>query len=75
MTIMKSDLMYLDKIGVYVGEFNEEQLRKGIHKKIVDKYRELTGLKYTNTKLTKNENKEQVLRIWLCELCDCKDLK
>lgn len=49
----KSKLMYLDKLGVFVGEFNEEQLKNGVDKKMVEKFKEITGLEYVNTKNSK----------------------
>lgn len=69
---MKIDEMYISGLGVFVGEFTESDLKNGIDKKAVAEKMEKTGLKYTNTKIAKNKNKERVLRIWVCNVDDFK---
>ena len=45
----------------YVGVFSEEDIRNGKDKVEVEKMKSITGLQYTNTKITKNG-----LKIWVC---------
>lgn len=51
----------------YVGIFSEEDIRKGKDKIEVEKMKNKTGLKYTNTKITKNG-----LKIWVCSVNEMK---
>lgn len=67
-----SRLLYLCGLGVWVGEFNDEQIEKGIDKKYIDLIKQKTGLEYINTKVARGDNKEKVLRIWLCKKEDLK---
>lgn len=71
---MKADssLLYLNGLGVWVGEFNEEQIKKGIDKKCVEFMKQKTGLKYVNTKIARGDHNEKVLRIWVCNVEDFK---
>lgn len=65
-----SSMLYLYGLGVWVGEFNEEQLKNGVDKKCVDFMKNKTGLNYVNTKVAYNENDEKVLRVWVCKAED-----
>lgn len=50
---------------IYVGKFNLQDLNNGVDKKEVEQAKAKTGLKYTNTKIIK-ENGITYLKIWLC---------
>lgn len=58
---------YIKGLGIYVGEFKEKDLKQGIDKQKVAEVMEKTGLKYTNSKVTKNS-----IKIWVCNLEDFK---
>ncbi len=47
----------------YVGIFSEEDIRQGKDKIEVEKMKDITGLQYTNTKITKDG-----LKIWVCNV-------
>lgn len=49
----------------FVGYFDEKDLQNGEDKKAVEKAQSETGLKYTETKITKRNGKT-VLAIWVC---------
>lgn len=51
---------------IYVGRFNEEDLKKGRDKIETKKAMEKHDLKYTNTKLIKHLNKIIAIDIWVC---------
>ena len=50
---------------IYVGQFNENQLRNGEDKVLVSKKMKETGLKYTRTAFVKNGRKIIGLKVWL----------
>ena len=50
---------------IYIGQFNEEQCRKGEDKAVLQQKREETGLKYTKTRLVKKGSKIVGLKVWL----------
>ena len=50
---------------IYVGQFNEDQLRKKEDKKLVAKKMNETGLKYTKTAFVKKNKKIVGLKVWL----------
>ena len=52
---------------IYVGRFNEEDLKKGKDKIEVKKAMEKHNLKYTNTKLVQKSNKIIGIDIWVCD--------
>lgn len=54
-----------DPKGVFVGTFSEQDLEDGKDKKAVELKKKETGLKYTNTRLTKDG-----LKIWVCNVDD-----
>lgn len=58
---------YIKGLGIYVGEFKENDLKQGIDKIKVNEIMQETGLKYTNSKVTKNS-----IKIWVCNLEDFK---
>jgi len=53
---------------VYVGEFSEEKIKKGIDKIMVEKAKEKNNLNYVNTKIVKKNNKMVSLKIWVCDM-------
>lgn len=52
---------------VLVGDFSEDDLKNKADKKAVEKKKEETGLKYTNTKII-NKKGQRYLRVWVCNL-------
>ena len=50
---------------IYVGQFNEDQLRNGEDKMLVLKKMDETGLKYTRTAFVKKGRKIIGLKVWL----------
>lgn len=70
--VKDSRLLYLHKLGVWVGEFNEEQLKNSVDKKCVENMKKITGLDYVNTKIARGNHGEKVLRIWVCNAEDFK---
>ena len=50
---------------VYIGQFNEQQLREGKDKSLVAQKMNETGLKYTKTEFVKKGSKIVGLKIWL----------
>lgn len=53
--------------GVYVGQFSEQDILLGIDKVAVEKVKQETGLKYTNTKFVKRNGKIVGMKIWVCD--------
>ena len=50
---------------IYVGQFNENQLRNGEDSVLVSKKMNETGLKYTRTSFVKKGSKIIGLKVWL----------
>ena len=50
---------------IYVGQFNENQLRNGEDKMLVSRKMNETGLKYTKTSFVKKGRKIIGLKVWL----------
>ena len=50
---------------VYIGQFNEQQLRNGEDKKLVEQKKQETGMKYTRTRIVKKGRQMVGLKIWL----------
>jgi hypothetical protein len=50
---------------IYVGQFNENQLRNGEDKMLVSKKMSETGLKYTKTSFVKKGRNIIGLKVWL----------
>jgi len=60
-------MKYVKGLGVYVGEFNQDDLDKGIDKQKVEEAKQKYNLPATNTKVTKNS-----IKIWVCTYEDFK---
>lgn len=52
---------------VLVGDFSEDDLKNKVDKKAVEKKKEETGLKYTNTKIIHKKG-QRYLRVWVCSV-------
>ena len=52
---------------IFVGCFNEEQIRNKEDMKVVEKTKEETGLQYVKTDYVKKKNKIIGLKIWVCD--------
>ena len=52
---------------IWVGDFNEDDLKNKVDKEVVANVQKRTGLGYTLTKIIK-KNGEKRLRIWVCDL-------
>ena len=50
---------------IYIGQFNEQQVRNSEDKAIVEQKKTETGLKYTRTRLVKKGGKIVGLKVWL----------
>lgn len=55
---------------VYVGQFNEDELRSGIDKRKVAEAMEEYQLKYTRTKFVKKKGEIVGLKIWVTDVFD-----
>jgi len=62
---------YIKGLGILVGKFTENDLKSGIDKEIVKEKQEEYNLKYTNTKIIK-ENGIRKLAIYVCSVYDFK---
>ena len=62
---------YIKGLGILVGKFTENDLKSGKDKEIVKQKQEEYNLKYTNTKITK-ENGIRKLAIYVCNFYDFK---
>lgn len=51
---------------VYVGRFNEEQIKNGEEKKAIKEKQEETGLKYVETKIIYKNKKPIAMDYWVC---------
>ena len=56
---------------VLVGDFSEDDLKNKVDKKAVEKKKEETGLRYTNTKII-NKKGQRYLRVWVCSVDEVK---
>jgi len=50
---------------LYIGQFNEQQLRNGEDKTLVAQKKQETGMKYTKTCIVKKGKQMVGLKIWL----------
>jgi hypothetical protein len=62
---------YVKNLGVYVGKFDENDLKNNIDKQAVEQAKEKYKLEYTNTKIVK-EKGITYLKIWICNAEDFK---
>lgn len=51
---------------VYVGRFNEEQIKNGTQKIEVEKKQKETGLNYVESKIVYKNKKSVGIDIWVC---------
>ena len=58
---------YIKGLGIFVGEFTREDLKKGVAKLKVEEKKKETGLNYTNTKIVNGK-----LKIYVCNVYDFK---
>ena len=63
---------YIKGLGVFVGRFDVTDLTQGTDKKAVQKAKEDTGYKYTNTRIVLKGGKPVALDIWVCTAEDFK---
>lgn len=63
---MEKERKYVKGKGFLVGQFMEEELRKGIDKLEVKKAKEETGLKYTNSSYVKRKGEIVGLKLYVC---------
>lgn len=54
---------------VLVGQFNEEDLNKGIDKIKIAEAKEKTGLKFITNKFIKRGGKIVGMQVWVCDEC------
>lgn len=58
---------YIKGLGIFVGEFTKNDLKKGIDKLKVEEKKKETGLNYVNTKIVNGK-----LKIYVCNVYDFK---
>ena len=63
---------YIKGLGVYVGTFNEQDLKEYKDKRALEKVQEKTGLQYTNTKLVMKRKEIIGIKIYACSSEDFK---
>lgn len=51
---------------VYVGQFNEQEVKSKADKKAIKKTADETGLKYTLSKIVYNGKKPIGIKVWCC---------
>ena len=56
---------------VFVGTFDENDIRNGVDKQKLHEVQERTGLKYCNTEYVKKKGEIVGLKLWACKLEDC----
>ena len=61
------------KKGIFVGTFNEEDIKRGADQKAIKEAMEKTGKKYINTELVKKAKEIVGIKIWVCDFEDCTD--
>lgn len=57
---------------IYVGRFDENDIKHGIDKQKVKEAMQKHNLKYTNTKLVKQAGKVIAIDIWVCDATEFK---
>lgn len=64
--------VYIKNWGIYIGAFDEDELKKGIDREVLKRYQEeYPQYKYVNTKITKINNIRK-LAIYICNATDFK---
>lgn len=64
--------IYIKGLGIYIGAFDEDELKKGVDKEVLKKYQEeYPEYKYVNTKIVKI-NGIRKLAIYICNVNDFK---
>ena len=63
---------YIKGLGLYVGTFNEQDLKAHKDKQALKKVQEKTDLQYTNTKLVMKRKEIIGIKIYACNLDDFK---
>ena len=61
------------KKGIFVGEFNRDDIIADRDTKALVKVQEETGLKYCNHEFIKKRGKIVGMRLWACSREDCED--
>lgn len=51
---------------IYVGRFNEEEMKKGLDKKAIKQKQKETGLKYVESKIIYKNKTPIAMDIWVC---------
>lgn len=59
--------------GIFVGSFNENDIRSGKDRQAVENMKRQTNLQYTNSEIVQCKG-ETLLRIWVCSLENCKTM-
>lgn len=57
--------------GVFVGTFNEEDIKNNVDKQKLKEIQAATGLKYCNTEYVKKKGIIIGIKLWACSLEDC----
>ena len=63
---------YINGLGIYVGTFNEQDLKEHKDKQALEKVQEKTGLQYTNTKLVMKRKEIIGIKVYACNSEDFK---
>ena len=64
---MNSRLLYLDGLGVWVGEFTDADLDAGRDKEMIEKLKGITGFSAINKRVTTDSNGDRLTRLWVCK--------
>lgn len=59
---------YVKGKGYYVGCFDENDIANKLDKKVVEKAKEETGLKYTNQEMVYKNKKPVGIKLYVCDL-------
>lgn len=65
-------MKYIKGKGILVGTYNENDLANGKDKVDVQRMKEETGYKYTNTEFVKNKGKVGSVKVYVCSMEDFK---
>jgi hypothetical protein len=53
---------------IYIGQFNEEEIKRGKDKAKLKEIQKKTGLKYNHTRLVKKQGEIAAIKVWACDI-------
>lgn len=63
---------YIKGFGVYVGEFNEEEIKAGKDRSLVKAAKDRNSLDYINVELIKDNHSVVGMKLWVCKREDLR---